>query len=57
MLDANQFQSLDQARAVTEEWLAIYNEQRTHSAIGQLPPLAFKRRWQSQEIPVISGLG
>ena len=57
VLDANQFQSLEQARTVTEEWLAIYNEQRTHSAIGHLPPLAFKRRWQSREFPVISGLG
>lgn len=57
VLDANQFQSLDQARTVTEEWLTIYNEQRTHSAIGHLPPLAFKRRWQSREFPVISGLG
>lgn len=32
VLDANQFQSLNQARAATEEWLTIYNEQRTHSA-------------------------
>jgi len=57
VLDANQFRSLDEARAVTEEWLAIYNEQRTHSAIGHLPPLAFKRRWQQRQFPEKSGLG
>ena len=57
VLDANQFHSLDQARTVTEEWLAVYNEQRTHSAIGHLPPLAFKRRWQLREFPEMNGLG
>jgi putative transposase len=56
-MDAYPFRSLSQARAVTEEWLAIYNEQRTHSAIGHLPPLAFKRRWQQREFPGKSGLG
>jgi len=57
VLDANQFRSLDEARTVTEEWLAIYNEQRTHSAIGHLPPLAFKRRWQQRQFPENPGLG
>ena len=57
VLDANPFRSLDEARAVTAEWLAIYNEQRTHSAIGHLPPLAFKRRWQQRLFPGINGLG
>lgn len=57
VLDANQFQSIEQARAITEEWLATYNEQRTHSAIGHLPPLAFKRRWQQRLFPEINGLG
>lgn len=57
VLDASQFRSLDEARTVTEEWLAVYNEQRTHSAIGHLPPLAFKRRWQQRQFPEKSGLG
>lgn len=57
VLDANQFRSLDQARTVTEQWLAVYNEQRTHSAIGHLPPLAFKRRWQLRQFPEYAGLG
>lgn len=57
VLDANQFRSLDEARVATEAWLAIYNEQRTHSAIGHLPPLAFKRRWQQRQSPEKTGLG
>jgi len=57
VLDAHQFHSLDQARAITEEWLVVYNEQRTHSAIGHLPPLAFKRQWQQRQFPEIHGLG
>ena len=57
VLEANQFHSLDEARAITEEWLAVYDEQRTHSAIGHLPPPAFKRRWQQQLFPEKVGLG
>lgn len=38
VLDAYQFECLDQARAISEQWLPVYNEQRTHSAIGHLPP-------------------
>ena len=51
VLGAHQFFTLDDARTVTEEWLAVYNEQRTHSAIGHLPPLASKRKWQQREFP------
>lgn len=57
VLDANQFRSLDEASTVTEEWLAVYNEQRTHSAIGHLPTLAFKRLWQQRQFPENNGLG
>lgn len=57
VLDANQFRTVDEARTVTADWLVIYNEQRTHSAIGHLPPLAFKRRWQQREFPEKTGLG
>jgi putative transposase len=57
VLDANQFRTLDEARTATEEWLVVYNEQRTHSAIGHLPPLAFKRRWQQREFLGKAGVG
>jgi len=57
VLDPNQFRTLDDARMATTDWLSIYNEQRTHSAIGHLPPLAFKRRWQQRESLEKTGLG
>jgi putative transposase len=57
VLDANAFRTLDEARAATADWLPIYNEQRTHSAIGHLPPLAIKQRWQQREFLGKTGLG
>jgi putative transposase len=57
VLDAHQFRSLDEARTRTASWLPIYNEQRTHSAIGHLPPIAFKQRWQQQQSLLSTGSG
>jgi putative transposase len=57
VLDANQFRMLDEARTTTNAWLTIYNEQRTHSAIGHLPPKAFKQRWQKRASLLIAGTG
>lgn len=57
VLDANQFRSLDYARTMTNVWLTIYNEQRTHSAIGHLPPRAFKQRWQQKASLRTPGIG
>lgn len=57
VLDAYQFESLDQARAITEKWMPIYNEQRTHSAIGHLPPMAFKRQRQLSKSLLSNGIG
>jgi len=56
VLDAHQFRSLDDARSATTAWLTIYNEQRTHSAIGHLPPKVFKQRWQRQQSLLIAGV-
>lgn len=50
VLDAYQFATLEDARRVTQDWITSYNEERTHSAIGHLPPLAFKQiRQQLQQ--------
>jgi len=38
LLDANRFDTLDDVRQLTKEWIEIYNHQRIHSAIGNLPP-------------------
>jgi putative transposase len=57
VLDAHQFQTIEDARSTTAQWLPIYNEIRTHSAIGHLPPMAFKQRWQQQQSLLIDGSG
>ena len=44
VLDAHLFESLDQVRAITEAWLAIYNTERPHESLGQVPPLTFLPR-------------
>ena len=44
VLDAYLFDSLEQVRAITEAWLAIYNTERPHDSLGQVPPLTFLPR-------------
>src|SRR5262249_271232 len=44
VLDASLFDSLDQVRAIAEAWLAIYNTERPHDSLGQVPPLTFLPR-------------
>jgi putative transposase len=46
VLNAYQFASLEEARRTTQEWIKVYNEERTHSAIGHLPPMVFKKQRQ-----------
>lgn len=41
VLNAYVFDDLDQVRAITEEWLQLYNEERPHRALGGVPPRAF----------------
>jgi putative transposase len=40
-LNANWFESLDEARQVVEDWRVDYNEVRPHSSLGQLPPATY----------------
>ena len=44
ILDAYLFDSLEQVREITEAWLEIYNTERPHDSLGQVPPLAFLPR-------------
>ena len=44
VLDAYLFDSLEQVREITEAWLEIYNTERPHDSLGQVPPLAFLPR-------------
>jgi putative transposase len=48
VLDAHLFESLDQVRAITEEWLEIYNTERSHDSLGRVPPLTFLPRPDDQ---------
>ncbi len=38
------FESLDQVREITHDWLRSYNEERPHDALGNLPPALFRER-------------
>lgn len=42
VLNAYVFEDLRQVRAITEEWMQIYNEERPHSALGGVPPRAYQ---------------
>lgn len=55
VLDAYQFETIADARRVSDAWRTIYNEQRAHSAIGHLPPKVFKQRWQQRQSLLITG--
>ena len=55
VLDMQNFRSLEEARATTHEWRQVYNDERTHSSLGKLPPSEFKARWQRSQSPVTTG--
>jgi putative transposase len=44
VLSAYVFESLEQVRALTDEWLQSYNERRPHDSLGRVPPLTFLPR-------------
>ena len=56
VLDAYCFQDIQDVRQITQQWTPIYNQQRTHQAIGNLPPLVFKQRWQNNQSLLSNGV-
>ena len=38
------FESLDQVRDITHGWIKIYDEERPHDALGNLPPALYRER-------------
>ena len=44
VLNAHLFKTLRQVRELSWAWQQSYNEERPHAALGNLPPLEFKRR-------------
>ena len=52
VLSAYLFNSLDDVREITADWLEQYNEIRPHDALGSLPPARYRERLLAAEIPV-----
>ena len=49
VLNAHLFESIAELRAVTNQWLGIYNRERPHDSLGRVPPLTFLPRLSSAE--------
>jgi hypothetical protein len=44
LLDAYVFETVDQVRTITEDWLREQNEERPHDGLGRKAPLSFMSR-------------
>ena len=44
VLNAHLFESITELRALTTQWLEIYNRERPHHSLGRVPPLTFLPR-------------
>lgn len=49
VLDNWLFESLDQVREITHDWIKSYNEERPHDALGNLPPAVYRERLLARE--------
>ena len=53
MLNAYVFESLDQVREISAEWLQSYNEERPHDALAGLSPTMYRAQLKARSSPVI----
>lgn len=44
VLDAYVFESLDQVREISAQWMQEYNEERPHDALSRVPPATYRAR-------------
>jgi len=44
VLDTYQFQSIDEVREITQEWIQECNNHRPHNALGVIPSLFYKEK-------------
>ena len=56
VLSANLFDSLDEVREITADWLDRYNEIGPHDALGSLPPARYRKQLLEARIPVLNCL-
>ena len=42
------FETLSEVRAITEEWMDQYNEERPHDALGDLTPFEYMTAYQQR---------
>lgn len=47
VLDAYMFESIEEVRGLTNEWLDDYNHERPHDSLGRVPPRTFLPRLES----------
>ena len=48
VLNAYVFESLDQVREISAEWLQIYNDERPHDALGGIPPAVYRGQLEAR---------
>ena len=48
VLNAYVFESLDQVREISAEWLQSYNEERPHEALERLPPARYRAQLEAR---------
>jgi putative transposase len=53
VLDAYVFESLDQVRAISAEWMREYNEERPHDALARVPPATYRAQITARRSPLI----
>ena len=52
VLNAYVFESLDQVREISAEWLQSYNEERPHDALAGLPPAMYRAQLEARRSPL-----
>ena len=53
VLDAHVFESLDEVREISAEWMREYNEERPHDTLDGMPPTSFRVRMTAGSSPLI----
>lgn len=52
VLNAYVFESLEQVREISAEWLQSYNEERPHDALAGLPPATYRANLEARSSPL-----